>query len=401
MANYFVDAGGGSNTTGNGSAALPWATVQHALNTITRDATNGDQINVKAGTPLVLSAPLSLAAYGTPAINTPLVIRGYTAAADDGGIGVIDGAGLYSIYRADTNSNKGHVHFWDMHLRNSGAAILLQLRNYSTCVNVELSHSTADKAVNVLNHRNSFIRCRFHDLNPASWNNNSIVVGGESNAFIGCTFVAGTQGSMLYISDWAIVVHCLFIDNGNGINALAETRNDGPAVVWGNTFWLNAGASYRTALYANASSVITGDNLFQSDGTFDYSTYAYNFSQGNKCPGIVISGSNAQHGPLDERLWSRRRYTLAAPTAVLGDAPLIDPAGGNFGVAANTAVVSGGGYPATWPGVADTESFRDIGAVQAEGGGGGTTIVNPAPVIVSEGVTVAVAEDAIIAVVED
>ena len=86
LTNYYVDPGSGSDVTGTGTVGSPWASVQHALDNITRDATNGDQINIKAGTADVLSSPLTLATYGTTSATAPLSFRGYTSAAEDGGV---------------------------------------------------------------------------------------------------------------------------------------------------------------------------------------------------------------------------------------------------------------------------------------------------------------------------
>ena len=93
LTNYFVDPAAGSDDTGDGSIGTPWASVQHALDSITRDATNGDQVNIKSGTADVLAATLDLTTYGTPTATAPLVLRGYTSAANDGGVGVLSGGG--------------------------------------------------------------------------------------------------------------------------------------------------------------------------------------------------------------------------------------------------------------------------------------------------------------------
>lgn len=118
---YYVDPVGGSDTTGTGAIGAPWKTVQKALDSITRDAVNGDQINVKAGGDDVLggAAPLSLASYGTPDSAAPLVIRGYSAAANDGGMGGIDANGWMLLTGAPNS-----VHFIDMHLHNSTQTLL-------------------------------------------------------------------------------------------------------------------------------------------------------------------------------------------------------------------------------------------------------------------------------------
>lgn len=91
--NYFVDPLGGNDGSGDGSIGNPWATVQHALDNITRDTTNGDQINVRDTAEDVLTNDLDPTTYGSPGILSRLVIRGYTNTANDGGRGGIDGNG--------------------------------------------------------------------------------------------------------------------------------------------------------------------------------------------------------------------------------------------------------------------------------------------------------------------
>ena len=68
-----TDAGAGVDddaakcTQHDGTTSKPWRSIQGALDLITRDATNGDQINIKAGTEQVLAASLVLTRYGAPA----------------------------------------------------------------------------------------------------------------------------------------------------------------------------------------------------------------------------------------------------------------------------------------------------------------------------------------------
>ena len=144
--NYYVDPSLGSDT-GDGSLGTPWgrasgSVVQYALDTITRDSSNGDQINIKAGTDDVLSAALNLTTYGAPVYHSPLIFRGYTSAANDGGIGGISGAGLYAI-NAFANSLTG-IWWRDLHLHNCGSANVLFLHNWSGCINCELDNSTGN-----------------------------------------------------------------------------------------------------------------------------------------------------------------------------------------------------------------------------------------------------------------
>lgn len=92
---YYVDPVNGSDATGDGTSGTPWASLQHALDTITRNASDGDQINLRDSGPDVLAASLDQSTYGTPNAVAPLVIRGYTATENDGGVGVIAVGGAY------------------------------------------------------------------------------------------------------------------------------------------------------------------------------------------------------------------------------------------------------------------------------------------------------------------
>jgi len=76
-------------TQHDGSAVAPWRSLQGGLDLVSQGA-DGDQFNVSDAAAQVLSASLTLARYGAPAGNKPLALRGYTAAANDGGMAEID-----------------------------------------------------------------------------------------------------------------------------------------------------------------------------------------------------------------------------------------------------------------------------------------------------------------------
>lgn len=116
--NVYVDPAIAANS-GTGTSGDPYGDLQYALNNTTLGA-GGTQINIKAGTDEILTAALSLASgfSGTPALGQPLIFRGYTSAANDGGIGGISGNGSVSIYNG---SNDG-LWFIDCKLHNCGSA---------------------------------------------------------------------------------------------------------------------------------------------------------------------------------------------------------------------------------------------------------------------------------------
>jgi hypothetical protein len=144
--NYYADPLNGSDSTGDGTIGTPWKSVQKALNTIARNTTSGDQVNVKSGGIDTLSSALTLATYGNPYsgnFGAPLVIRGYTSAANDGGQGEISGGGL-NIKILDAYSL---VHFIDMKLGNCGTTWVLGPANACLIFRCEL-HAAAYAVVN-------------------------------------------------------------------------------------------------------------------------------------------------------------------------------------------------------------------------------------------------------------
>lgn len=90
---YYVDPAIAGNS-GTGTIGDPFGDLQYALDGVGRNAVDGDQFNIKAGTAEILAASLTLATYGSPTAAAPLILRGYTAAAGDGGMGEIDCGGF-------------------------------------------------------------------------------------------------------------------------------------------------------------------------------------------------------------------------------------------------------------------------------------------------------------------
>lgn len=171
---YYVDPSI-DDDSGSGTPGSPYGDLQYALDSITRDSTNGDQINIKAGTAEVLTAALDLSTYGTPAAGAPLIFRGYTSTAGDGGIGEIDGDGSYSIL----GGNKTYVTFWDLKLGNCGSATVLDLGFPGTVRNCQVYGTSG----NGLDFVGIAIGCYFNDIGGE---------GFDDGIALGCLFVNGT-----------------------------------------------------------------------------------------------------------------------------------------------------------------------------------------------------------------
>lgn len=178
---YYVDPSIAADS-GSGTSGDPWGDLQYALNQITRNATDGDRINIKAGTDEVLTASLSLTSYGTPVYTAPLIFSGYTSTAGDGGIGGISGNGSYAIY----SGNGSGIAFVDLKLHNVGSAsTILNLNEACYVSGCELTNATSSTNYAIdLGDRSGVFGCYFHNLNGFG-------VRGDAFSVVGCTFENG------------------------------------------------------------------------------------------------------------------------------------------------------------------------------------------------------------------
>ena len=134
-----IDADSGAGTSGD-----PYGDLQYALDTMSQGATGrGDQINIKAGSTELLTSELSLSGYGTPSFNKPLIFRGYTSTAGDGGVGVVSGDDDYAIM---AGSNDG-VHFINCKLMSCGSTTILTLGRESSVCDCELTDTSASGVI--------------------------------------------------------------------------------------------------------------------------------------------------------------------------------------------------------------------------------------------------------------
>ena len=131
--------------SGTGTVGDPFGDVEYAIEQTTFDATNGTRVNIKAGTDEILAAKLDTAMAATsvsiawaPTDLAPCVFQGYTAAADDGGIGGLDGNGASSIY--DNVVHNG-IWFIDLHCHNTGANTIINMNDRGGVVHCEINNS--------------------------------------------------------------------------------------------------------------------------------------------------------------------------------------------------------------------------------------------------------------------
>lgn len=207
--NVYVDPAIAANS-GTGTIGDPYGDLQFALNTKARDTTNGDQFNVKAGTSEILASALTLATYGTPTATAPLIIRGYTAAANDGGIGVVSGNGSVACF----TGSPVHTKLVNMRWTNTGSNVVVTLGTGALVLACEVDTSTgggitaASGGVIVNNY--------IHNTTGSGISSNCFVYGNtlrnETNDFVQAINVTG-GGALFNIIDIDGASHGILINS--------------------------------------------------------------------------------------------------------------------------------------------------------------------------------------------
>ena len=195
---------GGSS--GSGTIGDPYSGVQYALNTMARDATNGNRVNVIGGGTEVLSSELALSGYGLPTITAPLIIQGCTATAGDGGKGAISGGGVTSIRSTVTH----YLSFIDLHLHNTGANNIVNAGGRATISRCEFSNTTGNAIDSVSALPDLLITdSHFHDIGGHGVNADDALVWGCHFENGVKEFISGVRGT-----GSANVKHCTFTLSG-------------------------------------------------------------------------------------------------------------------------------------------------------------------------------------------
>ncbi len=345
-------------TQADGSSSLPFHTVQGALDLTTRNATDGDRINVKAGTADTLDATLDYTTYGTPTNVAQLTIQGYTTSAGDGGIGEIDGAATYSICTAWT-----YVNFIDMKLGNTGSADVLDFDNYSTAINCEI-HTNSGFGIDCVGN-NLILGCWFRALTGAQAIDNSanvrvmycyfdvavttsVIDGGAGSIILGNIIdISGADTSVIGINCastfMSVIGNSLYCGNANTLQGIVATSYG--ALVLNNIIegWSGAG----------------GDGI---------ETTAYN----------AFVGANAVYNCTNAYTLTAAKlnYAIAPNDTVTGSSPFVNAGTSDFDINGTVTGVTEDAYPVGgFRGNSSVANKADKGAVQAGAGTGEGGIV--------------------------
>ncbi|MDD4308715.1 MAG: hypothetical protein PHU53_07930 [Thermoplasmata archaeon] len=352
-----------------GTALLPWRSLQGAFDLCTRNATDGNQVNLKSGTPHVNAAALDLATFisgGALGASAPLIVRGYTAAANDGGVGEIN-CGGYTMW---VDATADYIIMADLEIHSGGdndtVAMDLACMLFRCEVHEGASTPSATKyLVKLSGNYSNIIGCYIHDT-PAR--------GINTGAY---GYVYGN-----YIADCDVYG---LVASGNG------------NVVEGNVVKLSAagaiglyGASLgtrliRNAVYNSAAGTAGGIAFTNTNG----------LAMNNTVEGFSGAGGKGIYSTVDGPIYGFNGfYNNTAPYAIidmtfidltandiaLAASPFTDPANGDFSLtAAGKTALRGLGWPAAYLGAhASTDGHVTIGPVQygeAEAGGSGGMLV--------------------------
>ena len=224
-----------SSPTDVTSDTAPFGDLEYAIEQTTFDTTNGTRVHIKVGTDEVVVASLDNALDDTvttvawvPSLAAPCVFQGYTAVADDGGIGGISGGGSVGIFAGATFD---FINFIDIHAHNCGSAAVFDVDNDCIFLNVEVNNTTGD-GINTDN--NALIQgCYVHDIG-----NNGLAVnaiGVVQNNFL-------ANGTKDFVNAMFITTSCVVLRN---IIKIDGTSN---GISWGNqtsiinnSIWSNGG----------------------------------------------------------------------------------------------------------------------------------------------------------------
>jgi len=338
--------------SGTGTSGDPYGDLQYALNTATRDATNGNRFNIKAGTEEVLAGTLSYATYGTPTADAPLFFQGYTSAAGDGGIGVISGAATYGM-----GTTPIQTHWRDLRVYNSGAAQLISMGQHSKAIGVTFDTCTATVSM-VSAIFSQIIGCVLQSMSGR------IEISGD---VIGCYFSNGandfTRCIDLTTATRSVVKRNVFSVDGSTVAIFVRERSN---VITHNSIFSNAGTG--TGIELNSSG---------ADSNVVLSNIIAGFS-GAGGEGILVGSGSTIAFYGHNYFYNNTTDESGVSGAVKNDLGDNETGGGDpFAKSGSDTAANRGTYFApldvgnVWGGAYPTELGLDKGAVQHAAAAGG------------------------------
>jgi hypothetical protein len=358
---YYVDPASGSDSTGTGTIGSPWASVQHALDTVT--PSGRDRINLKAGSTDFISTYLDFTTF-SPSTTNQIAIQGYTSTAGDGGMGSIDSSGGL------TNTSSSGIHLINLNLSSA---------NIGSHWGIYLQGSSS-----------SVVSCNYeYTYNAASVP--AILMGDQGSAVFDVFLNSPTTGARCGIQA-EFVSRCVVKLDGNSSSGTISTVGKGgwPGTHINNIYWITGNHAgdvvsvqaksvvAHNTIFSQGSSTGKGINITNTDACV-YNNYIEGFSGAGavalSCNATIAATGNAfYNNTTNESLSFDAGF--AGKNLSLSSSALSDPGSGDFNVDATVkddAFNSGG----VFRGLSTTKCELNYGAAisqAAPSGGGGATV---------------------------
>ncbi len=247
---YYVNVTG-SDVTGNGTLAQPWATHHKALNTIVRNSTNGDKIIITGDIIATGTINDNIKKYGTPTAVAPLIFQG----SGDGGI---DGSGIYSI--TGPYNNLSYISYVGLKLHNCGNNNIVEVEKGSI-INCEVYDNQINSNKYGIYHRSfgCVENCYIHDVSAGMYMNNDDMAinnyislrntdDGARNGIMGQNYACHILFNI-----------CLVNDGERGIYHPVDT-----AVIANNTVLSTGDAHTGIGIYVQCSQTRMGKSVYNN-----------------------------------------------------------------------------------------------------------------------------------------
>jgi len=355
-AHYYVDYQNGNDTTGNGSSGTPWKTIQKALDAAAEGA-DGTQINLRDNAAHVTAAALDRTTYvatnGAVSLTQPIIFRGYTSAADDGGRATITVGGNYRLFAATNYDFQ-----WLVDLTIDG-------------------HTGALVDTVYLQNSAVVLRCKVTGAGQYKLrvNNNCVVAG----CYISGSEFSATTSYCLYVNSASILYGNWINFAGHNVGIFAGTN----VSVIGNVVVNAAAGESGRGITFGASSMVIGNTVYSNAGTGEgiandtssenaivVNNLVVGFS-GTGGDGIV-NGNGLGNIALHNALYNNATNLTAGDIGlsegndVLSGNPFVDAAGGDYDISGAVAGLTEDAWPQSWPGLTTaTTPKADKGAAQA------------------------------------
>lgn len=364
-AHYYVDYSGGNDTTGNGSAGTPWKTIQKALDTVTEGA-DGTQVNLKDNAAHVTAAALDRTTYvatnGAVSLAQPIIFRGYTTTADDGGRATITVGGNYRLFAA---TNYDFQWLVDLTIDGHTGALVDTVYLGNSAVVLRCRVTGAGQYKLRVGNNCVIANCHISGSEFSATTSYCIYVNSASIVYANWINFAGHDRG-IYAGTTVSVIGNVLVNAAAGEGGRAITFGASTMVI-GNTVYSNAGTGEGIANDTNAENAIVANNV----------VVGFSGAGGDG----ILNGNGLGNVLLHNALYGNTTNLTAGDIGIsegndtLAGNPFADAAGGDYDISGVVAGLTEDAWPVTWPGLTTaTTPKAEKGAVQAGAGAGGAAV---------------------------